>query len=61
MKFKKGVQEVIGTISGVAFMLLVTTIESDWNKEYLIFAGVNLLILISGVLLLHKFGRSEDE
>ena len=59
MKFKKEVQGIIGTITTIAFMLLATTIESDWTKEYLIFAGVNLVILVGGVILLHKYGRFE--
>jgi heme/copper-type cytochrome/quinol oxidase subunit 4 len=59
MKFKKEVQGIIGTITTIAFMLLATTIESDWTKEYLIFAGINLVILVSGVILLHKYGRFE--
>lgn len=60
MKFKKEVQGIIGTITTIAFLLLATTIESDWSKEYLIFAGINLIILVSGVILLHKYGRFED-
>ena len=60
MKFKKEVQGIIGTITTIAFLLLATTIESDWSKEYLIFAGINLVILVSGVILLHKYGRIED-
>lgn len=60
MKFKKEVQGIIGTITTIAFLLLATTIESDWSKEYLIFAGINLVILVSGVILLHKYGRFED-
>jgi len=59
MKFKKEVQGIIGTITTIAFMLLATTIESDWSKEYLIFAGINLVILVSGIILLHKYGRFE--
>jgi len=59
MKLKKEVQGIIGTITTIAFMLLATTIESDWTKEYLIFAGINLVILVSGVILLHKYGRFE--
>lgn len=59
MKFKKEVQGIIGTITTITFMLLATTIESDWTKEYLIFAGINLVILVSGVILLHKYGRFE--
>lgn len=59
MKFKKEVQGIIGTITTIAFMLLATTIESDWTKEYLIFAGINLVILVGGVILLHKYGRFE--
>ena len=60
MKFKKEVQGIIGTITTIAFLLLATSIESDWSKEYLIFAGINLVILVSGVILLHKYGRFED-
>ena len=54
MKFKKEVQGIIGTITTISFLLLATTIESDWTKEYLIFAGVNLVILIVGAILLRR-------
>lgn len=60
MKFKKEVQGIIGTITTISFILLATTIESDWSKEYLIFAGINIVILTVGAILLHKYGRFED-
>ncbi len=61
MKFKKNIQRGIETITAGALILLMTTIESDWTPEYLIFAGVNMALFITGALLLHKYGKYEEE
>lgn len=60
MKFKKEVQGIILVLTTTAFILLAITIESEWTKEYLIFAGINLLVLVVGGILLNKYGRFEE-
>lgn len=45
--------EVLGTL---AFILIVTTIESDWTIEYFVFLAIAIGILASCVSLIHKFG-----
>lgn len=59
MKLKKGVQRVLETICTMAVMLLLTTIESEWSLEYLVFVMTNLAIASATGLTLKKFGRWE--
>ena len=59
MKLKKGVQRVLAIICTMAVMLLLTTIESEWSLEYLVFVMTNLAIASATGLTLKKFGRWE--
>lgn len=59
MKLKNGIQRVIETITGIAIILIMTTLESDITKSYLIFFGINLLIIINNILILKKYGKYE--
>ena len=59
MKMKKGVQRVLEIICTMAVMLLLTTIESEWSLEYLVFVITNLAIASATGLTLKKFGRWE--
>ena len=59
MKLKNGIQRVIEIITGIAIILIMTTLESDITKSYLIFFGINLLIIINNVLILKKYGKYE--
>lgn len=61
MKLKKEVQRVAEFITAGAGVLLAITIESEWTKEYLLFAAINTALLIGGTLLLKKYGRYEEE
>lgn len=59
MKLKKGVQRVLEVLCTIAVMLLLTTIESEWSLEYLVFVMTNLAIASATGLTLKKFGRWE--
>lgn len=59
MKLKKGVQRVFEVVFTIAIMLILTTIESDWSMEYLVFFTTNLAIASATGLTLKKFGRWE--
>lgn len=59
MKLKKGVQRVFEVVFTIAVMLILTTIESDWSMEYLVFVMTNLAIASATGLTLKKFGRWE--
>lgn len=59
MKFKKSIQGLVEVITVGALLLILTTIESEWNLEYLKFVGLNATIFITGALLLLKFGSAE--
>lgn len=58
-KFNKKVEGFLHILIGLAFMSIMVTIESDWNASYLMFLGINTLIIIGGILLLKKYGRCE--
>ena len=60
MKLRKGVQRVLELILSIAIILLLTTIESDWTLEYLVFVVTNLAIASATGLTLKKFGRWEE-
>lgn len=45
--------EVLGTL---AFILIVTTVESDWTIEYFVFLAIAIGILASCVSIIRKFG-----
>lgn len=45
--------EVLGTL---AFILIVTTVESDWTIEYFVFLAIAIGVLASCVSIIRKFG-----
>lgn len=47
------VLEVLGTL---AFILIVSTVESDWTIEYFVFLAIAIGILVSCVSIIRKFG-----
>lgn len=57
MKFRKGIQGIVEVITTGALILILTTIESDWTLDYLAFVGINMMVLLTGGWLLHKYGR----
>lgn len=59
MKLRKWVQRFLEVLCTIAVMLLLTTIESDWSLEYLVFVITNLAIACATGLTLKKFGRWE--
>lgn len=59
MKLRKWVQRVLEVLCTIAIMMLLTTIESDWSLEYLVFVVTNLAIACATGLTLKKFGRWE--
>lgn len=61
MVFKKWLNDTLMGIGALAFMLIATTIESDWTKEYFIFVGINIAVMVVVALLLHKWGRPYEE
>ena len=57
MRFKKSIQGIVEVITTGALILILTTIESDWTLDYLIFLGINMAVLFAGGFLLSKYGR----
>ena len=45
--------EVLGTL---AFILIVTTVESDWTIEYFVFLAIAIGTLASCLSIIRKFG-----
>lgn len=45
--------EVLGTL---AFILIITTVESDWTIEYFVFLAIAIGVLASCVSIIRKFG-----
>ena len=60
MKFKKSVQGVLMMVATITFLAIATTIESEWSKEYLVFAFANLSIFVGTCFALKKYGRWDD-
>lgn len=58
LTLKKGIKNLLLIITTLSFMLIMTTIESDWTKEYLIFLLINAGIVVVNTLILRKYGKS---
>ena len=58
LTLKKGIENLLLIITTLSFMLIMTTIESDWTKEYLIFLLMNASIVVINTLILKKYGKS---
>lgn len=59
MKLRKNVQLFLEIVAVISFILLATTIESEWCFEYLLFLFINSSILVGTSFILSKFGRWE--
>lgn len=59
--FKKWLNNLLIGIACVTFMLIATTIDSEWTKDYLQFAGANTILFGVSVALLAKWGRPVEE
>lgn len=58
LTLRKGIENLLLIITTLSFMLIMTTIESDWTKEYLIFLLINVGIVVINILILKKYGKS---
>lgn len=58
LTLRKGIENLLLIITTLSFMLIMTTIESDWTKEYLIFLLINVGIVVINTLILRKYGKS---
>ena len=58
LTLKKGIENLLLIITTLSFMLIMTTIESAWTKEYLIFLLINVSIVVINTLILKKYGKS---
>lgn len=54
---KKWFERVLSVIACITFMLVATTIDSEWSKEYLIFLLVNMSLFVSSSYLLINYSR----
>ena len=50
-------QTVLEVLGILAFILIVTTVESDWTIEYFVFLAIAIGILASCVSIIRKFGN----
>ena len=55
---KKGIENLLIVITTICIMLIMTTIESDWTLEYLVFVLINVGIIIINVKILKNYGKS---
>ena len=58
LTLKKGIENLLLIITTLSFILIMTTIESEWTKDYLFFVLTNVSIITINVLILKKFGKS---
>lgn len=59
--FKKWLNNLLVGVATLAFVLIATTIDSEWTIEYLQFVGVNVALFGASALLLAKWGRPVEE
>lgn len=58
LTLKKGIENLLIIITTLSFMLIMTTIESDWTKDYLLFLLINTLIITLNTIILKHYGKS---
>lgn len=61
MVFKKWLNNLLVGVACITFMLIATTIDSEWTTQYLQFVGVNGGLFLASVALLAKWGRPVEE
>lgn len=61
MVFKKWLNDLLVGVACITFMLIATTIDSEWTIQYLQFVGVNVALFGVSVALLAKWGRPVEE
>lgn len=54
---KKGWQTLLEAIATLAFVLFVSTVDSDWTVEYFKFVGILVAMFSVSVALIVKFGN----
>ena len=59
--FKKWLNNLLIGVATLSFMLIATTIDSEWTIQYLQFVGVNGGLFLVSTLLLAKYGRPVEE
>ena len=59
--FKKWLNNLLVGVATLSFVLIATTIDSEWTIEYLQFVGVNVALFGASALLLAKWGRPVEE
>lgn len=58
LTLRKGIENLLIIITTICIMLIMTTIESDWTKEYLLFLVANSGIVAINVAILKNYGKS---
>lgn len=58
LTLRKEIESLLLVITTISFILIMTTIESNWTKEYLLFVIINVSIIILNVITLKKYGKS---
>lgn len=58
LTLRKGIEQLLIIITTICIMLIMTTIESDWTKDYLLFLLINTLIITLNTIILKHYGKS---
>lgn len=58
LTLKKGIENLLLIITTLSFILIMTTIESEWTLEYLVFVLINVGIIAINVKILKRYGKS---
>ena len=58
LTLKKGIENLLLVITTLSFILIMTTIESEWTLTYLAFVLVNSSIIAINVKILKHYGKS---
>lgn len=59
--FKKWLNNLLVGVATLSFVLIATTIDSEWTTQYLQFVGINTILFGVSALLLVKYGRPLEE
>lgn len=58
LTLRKGIENFLIIITTISFILIMTTIESDWTIDYLTFVLINVIIITINIIILKNYGKS---
>ena len=59
--FKKWCDTLVQILLILSVILIISSIDSEWSIEYLLFLNINIIIMCISGILLKKYSKSIDK